>query len=111
MASAIAERVTFSVGAEPERLEWSLAQGRAVRAEKGLSETDISWGAQLLVVCHPDADTALEVAMRFAPPLAPLPGHAGQGRRTAWRRRCFQLRPIREGYDMTRHGVIEERIA
>ncbi|MDE2303030.1 MAG: LLM class flavin-dependent oxidoreductase [Sphingomonadales bacterium] len=106
MGARIAERVTFSVGADPERLRWALALGHAARAEAGLPADGPSWGAQLLLVCHPDADTALEVAMAMAPPLARFQvmegAAAGPGGGDA------SLAAVRAGYDMTRHGEIGE---
>jgi 5,10-methylenetetrahydromethanopterin reductase len=107
MAAAIAERVTFSVGAERERLAWALNHARAAEPAGG---APVSYGAQLLVVCHTDAEAALEVAMRFAPPLARFqvmqskaPGLPGADREDS------SYEAIRQGYDMTRHGVIEEK--
>jgi 5,10-methylenetetrahydromethanopterin reductase len=69
MAARLAERVTFSVGAEVERLGWALELARTARKVAGLPEPGVSYGAQLVVVCHPDAEIALAQAMVMAPPL------------------------------------------
>ncbi len=56
MSAQIAERVTFSVGAIPERMSWALETARGARENKGLAATGISYGAQVIVVCHPDRE-------------------------------------------------------
>lgn len=103
MAAQIAERVTFSVGADVERTEWALGIARAATAE------DVSYGAQLIVVCHPDDATALEVAMSMAPALARF--QVMQGEAVGPRDACdaSSYGAIRSGYDMTKHGGAHER--
>lgn len=70
IAAPLAERVTFSVGAIPERIDWALGVARAARAGKGLTDTDASYGAQIIVVCHPDRNTAQAIATSMVPPLS-----------------------------------------
>ena len=113
LSARIAERVTFSVGAEPERLTWALDLARAARAEAGMDPEGISYGAQVVVVCHADPDVALDVAMHMVPPLARfqvMQGKAGQGAQgdgaTA---RDESLESVRQGYDMTKHGGAHQR--
>jgi 5,10-methylenetetrahydromethanopterin reductase len=107
MAARIAERVTFSVGAEIERLAWALELARAARAAAGLGDAGVSYGAQLVVVCHADAETALEQAMIMAPPLARFQvlegAAAGPGGDDA------SLGAVRAGYDMNKHGGTLEK--
>ncbi|MCT2398117.1 LLM class flavin-dependent oxidoreductase [Novosphingobium mangrovi (ex Huang et al. 2023)] len=111
MSAPVAERVTFSVGADPERMRWALGQARRARADAGLGDAGISYGAQLVIVCHPDEQTAMDVAMHMAPPLArfqTMQGQVGPADATA----SENLGKIREGYDMTEHGNVasKERI-
>ncbi|GIX31342.1 MAG: LLM class F420-dependent oxidoreductase [Porticoccaceae bacterium] len=68
-AAVVADRVTFSVGAEPERLAWALERARAARRAAGLSP-DADWGAQVIVVCHPQVEAVLPAAASFTAPLA-----------------------------------------
>jgi 5,10-methylenetetrahydromethanopterin reductase len=107
IGARVAERMTFSVGAEIERLSWALELARAARRAAGLPEAGISYGAQLVVVCHPDADTALAQAKILAPPLARfqvIEGQAaGPGGEDA------SLGAVRAGYDMTKHGGVQEK--
>lgn len=103
MAARIAERVTFSVGAEVERVEWALGLARAAEPEAR------SYGAQVVVVCHPDADTAMEVAMHMAPPLARFQVIQGKTVGPADAAMAENMDAIRTGYDMTKHGVHDAR--
>jgi 5,10-methylenetetrahydromethanopterin reductase len=103
MAARIAERVTFSVGAEPERLAWALDLARTAAGQGA----PVSYGAQLVVVCHPDPEIALEQAMIMAPPLARFQvmegAAAGPGGDNA------SLGAVRAGYDMNKHGGVLEK--
>lgn len=104
LSAPIAERVTFSVGAEPDRLAWGLHIARSAREAQGLEPDGVSYGAQVVVVCHPDEDVAMDVALHMAPPLARFQvmqrGEAAQDE---------SLEAVRRGYDMTRHGGAHER--
>lgn len=99
MAARIAERVTFSVGAEIERMEWAIGLAREAQPEPR------SYGAQLVVVCHPDEATAMEVAMHMAPPLARFQVIQGKTVGPADGAMAENMEAIRSGYDMTKHGV------
>ncbi len=100
MGARIAERVTFSVGAEPERLAWALGLARAAQGARM-----VSYGAQLVVVCHPDEATAMEVAMHMVPPLARFQVISGNKVGPADQTMSENLEAIKSGYDMTKHGV------
>ena len=99
MAARIAERVTFSVGADHERMAWALATAR--KAEPAPR----SYGAQVVVVCHPDEATAMEVAMHMAPPLARFQVISGTKVGPTDQAADDNLDAIRSGYDMNKHGV------
>ncbi|VWX47339.1 LLM class flavin-dependent oxidoreductase [Novosphingobium sp. 9U] len=108
MASPVAERVTFSVGADPDRMAWALDLARGARRVAGLDQSGVSYGAQVVVVCHPDEATALEVAMHMAPPLArfqTMQGQVGPTDATTTQ----NLDRIRDGYDMTEHGNVASK--
>lgn len=107
MAARIAERVTFSVGAEIERLAWALELARAARKAAGLAEAGVSYGAQLVVVCHPDAEVALAQAMIMAPPLARFQVMEGQAAGPGGG--DASLSAVRSGYDMNKHSSIQEK--
>lgn len=104
MSAPIAERVTFSVGAIPERVSWALQVARNARAAAGLSDDGISYGAQVIVVCHPDIEAVRAAAASFVAPLARFQVIEGQvvGPTSGGDTKNFAA--IRSGYDMTRHG-------
>ena len=99
MAARIAERVTFSVGAELERMEWALGVAREAEPQPR------SYGAQVVVVCHPDEETAMETAMHMAPPLARFQVIQGKTVGPADAAMAKNMDAIKSGYDMTKHGV------
>lgn len=103
MGARIAERVTFSVGADHERMQWALATAKAAEPSPR------SYGAQLVVVCHPDEATAMEVAMHMAPPLARFQVISGQKVGPTDQAADDNLDAIRSGYDMNKHGVTEAK--
>jgi 5,10-methylenetetrahydromethanopterin reductase len=103
MSARIAERVTFSVGAEIERMQWAL--GVAREAEPQNLQAPRSYGAQIVVVCHSDSDTAMETAMHMAPPLARFQVIQGKTVGPADAAMAENMDAIRTGYDMRKHGV------
>jgi 5,10-methylenetetrahydromethanopterin reductase len=105
MAARHAERIRFSVGAIPERIEWALGLARKARAAAGLPETGIAYGAQLIVHCQRDEEVAIENAARGAAPLARFQVMQGEaaGPTDANDRANFDT--IRTSYDMHSHGV------
>lgn len=103
MGARLAERVTFSVGAEVEWIAWALAIAREAEPRPR------SYGAQVVVVCHPNAETAMEVAMHMAPPLARFQVIQGKTVGPHDLAASENLEAIRSGYDMTRHGQHDAR--
>ena len=103
MAARIAERVTFSVGAEIERIAWALGVAREHEPAPR------SYGAQVVVVCHPDADTAMEAAMHMAPPLARFQVIQGKTVGPADAAMAANMDTIKSGYDMRKHGVTDAK--
>lgn len=99
MGAEIAERVTFSVGAMPERLAWALALARAAQGSR-----PVSYGAQVIVVCHPDIEAVRAAATSFVAPLARFQviQSTAAGPQTAEDAANFAA--IRGSYDMTKHS-------
>jgi 5,10-methylenetetrahydromethanopterin reductase len=58
MAARVADRVTFSVGADPGRLRWAMGAHAAARQEAGLALTRIRPGIFVPIVVHEDRATA-----------------------------------------------------
>ena len=116
-----ADRVTFAVGADPERVAWAIEQYRTARAEAGLPSgpDDVELGAYVNVVVHPDHSVARDLGRgglttfaRFSvmhgKPTGPLSGTTGD-----------VLEAVHRNYDMRRHtqagaehtGVITQEFA
>jgi 5,10-methylenetetrahydromethanopterin reductase len=102
MSARIAERVTFSVGAIPERIAWATQLARAARVGQG---APLSLGAQIIVVCHPDVEAMRQVATSMVAPLARFQviQGAAAGPKNASDEESFEA--IRRGYDMTKHAM------
>jgi 5,10-methylenetetrahydromethanopterin reductase len=61
IAARFADRITFAVGANPERLRWGIQKARAARAAAGLDPESLRFGAYVNVAPHPDVAVAREL--------------------------------------------------
>jgi 5,10-methylenetetrahydromethanopterin reductase len=104
MAATIAEQVTFSVGASPERVSWALDIARLARRTAGLDDEAVSYGAQIIVVCHPDIEAVRAAATSFVAPLARFQVIQGTAAGPTSGGDAEDFAAIRRGYDMTKHG-------
>ena len=96
VAARHADRVTFALGADPERVAWGVERVRRQR-------TDMRLGAFVNVVCHADVDTARALASggmstfaRFNVMHGTTHGPMADGSREL-------LQDVRGSYDMRRH--------
>ncbi|MFI5317207.1 MAG: LLM class flavin-dependent oxidoreductase [Myxococcota bacterium] len=62
LAARIADRITFAVGANPERLRWGIEKARSARRAAGLDPDALEFGAYANVAPHPDLSIARELA-------------------------------------------------
>jgi 5,10-methylenetetrahydromethanopterin reductase len=104
MAATIADRITFAVGAEPERLRWAIALAREARTAAGLDPLALPLGAYVTVVAHPDPRTAralgegsLALFTRFSAMHGQTVGPASADDRAVFER-------VHGAYDMRRHA-------
>jgi 5,10-methylenetetrahydromethanopterin reductase len=104
MSAPIAERVTFSVGAIPDRINWALDIAREARAAKGLTDEGIAYGAQIIVTCHPDIEVVRPYAGSFVAPLARFQVIQGEAKGPMSNSDAVNFAAIRKGYDMTKHA-------
>ena len=58
IAARTAERVVFTVGASPERLQWGIDLAREACRAAGREPAELKFGAYINCACHPDIDTA-----------------------------------------------------
>lgn len=62
MAADVAERVSFAVGAPPERIEWALETLSGRLEENGRDRSALSVGAYVIVACDHDEQKAIDSA-------------------------------------------------
>jgi 5,10-methylenetetrahydromethanopterin reductase len=105
MAAVLAEQVTFSVGAVPERVDWAIGVAEAARAKKGVT-TPISYGAQIVVLCHRDREAALEMAVSGASSLGRFQVIQGAPAGPMSAEDAANFERIRTGYDMNKHSKL-----
>ncbi len=97
-----AERVTFAVGAQPERVAAAIATARRARDEAGLDPMGVSLGAYVNVVAHPDVGRARELIRGGLGAFAHFSGMRGAAAGAG--RDAEVFRRLGEGYDLAGHG-------
>jgi len=95
-----AERLTFAVGADPQRVRWAIETARGAV----LPDTPLSLGAMVAVAVHPDIHVARRLGggvttglARFTTLHGSVAGPLEPGDREV-------LQAVHTSYDMTRHG-------
>lgn len=81
-AARTVERVTFAVGADPDRMSWAVDLARTELRAAGRAEADVSFGAYVNVGCHPDRATARDLIRGSIAAFAhfsAMPGSTGAG--------------------------------
>jgi 5,10-methylenetetrahydromethanopterin reductase len=81
-AARTVERITFAIGASPDRLAWALDLARTAMKEAGRAEGDVSFGAYVNVACHPDLASARALVRGSVAAFAhfsAMPGSTGAG--------------------------------
>lgn len=103
LAGRVADRVMFTLGAVPERLQWGIAVARAAAAEVGRAPGTLAFGAYVNMVCHPDRGVARDLVRgglttfaRFSVMHGQVSGPADTGTRE-------MLGRLHDGYDMRAH--------
>ena len=106
MAATIADRITFAVGADPERLRWAIGIARQARERARLDPLTLPLGAYVTVVAHPDAVVArrlgeggLALFTRFSAMHGRVVGPASAEDQAVFAR-------VHNAYDMRRHARI-----
>ncbi len=103
VGARLAERVTFNVGADPDRLRSCIELARASRAGAGLPVEGLSLGAYLNVAPHPDASTARELVKPVVAVYARFSRYAGPGQGVPGGDASV-IQAVADHYDMSRHG-------
>ena len=61
LAAVVADRITFAVGADVERLAWAIEVARTARRDAGLDPDGLGLGAYVNVAVHPDRAVARQL--------------------------------------------------
>jgi len=102
-AARTAERITFALGADPERIAWGIDLARDAAADAGRDPAELELGAYVNVGCHHDLDAAREMVHGTVAAFAhfsAMPGSTGAG--LAERDREIVAR-VGERYDSNEH--------
>jgi 5,10-methylenetetrahydromethanopterin reductase len=104
LAAATAERVTFAVGAAPERVQWALDVAKTAATEAGRDPDEIQFGAYINAVAMPDRDAARRALRGVVATFAHFSGGTG----TVFEGQPDMLRRVSEKlhdtYDTRQHG-------
>ncbi|GAA1195905.1 LLM class flavin-dependent oxidoreductase [Pseudonocardia alaniniphila] len=105
MAAVKAERLTFALGADPERLSWAVDIARKARTEAGLDPDELSFGCYIPFVTHPDADVARSLNAVGVATLARFSVMHGRPAVPVDDASKAELERLAAGYDMKDHGA------
>jgi 5,10-methylenetetrahydromethanopterin reductase len=81
-AARTAERITFALGADPDRLAWGIGLARQAAAAAGRPDGELSINAYVSIGCHPDIDAARAMVHGSVAAFAhfsAMPGSTGAG--------------------------------
>lgn len=108
LAARLAERITFSVGAMPDRLRWAISEAETARGPHGTGPRP-SYGAQIVIACHKDGweDEALAAATRMILPLARFQVIQGKTAGPTQPGDEASYAAIRRSYAMSKHSDFE----
>jgi 5,10-methylenetetrahydromethanopterin reductase len=103
MAALRADRITFAVGTDPDRVRWAIGVARTARREAGLEPDDLDLGVYLPLVVHDDRARARTLVSGGVASFARFSVMHGQvagplddsSRRT--------LNAVHDSYDMNHH--------
>lgn len=103
-AAVHAERITFAVGADPERLTESMTTARQARHTAGLDPDDLSFGAYVNCTANPDVGKARELISGSVGVFAHFSGMAGAPNEGLKDQSTFES--VGANYDMANHARI-----
>lgn len=111
MAAKYADRVMFTLGAEPDRLAWGIELARQARREAGMNPNTLACGAYVNLACHADIETArnlvrggLTTFARFSVMHGEISGPVSTAERDV-------LNALHDSYDMRAHTRGDSRQA
>lgn len=102
IGARLAERVTFAVGAEPERVATAIATARRAREEAGQDPDALSLGAYVNVVVHDDVERARSLVRGGLASFAHFTGMRGAPNEELADAETF--RRLGASYELASHG-------
>ncbi len=109
LAARVADRLTFAVGADIERLAWAMTIARQARQDAGLDPDHLSFGAYLNVVAHPDVTVARDLAATGVSTLSRFSVMHGKPNGPVGESSVGVLERLAASYDMNEHGASEAK--
>jgi 5,10-methylenetetrahydromethanopterin reductase len=97
--------VTFSLGADAERLSWGIAHVREAREKNGLDPDDFGFSALVNVVVDDDPAKAVALGAGSLATQQRFSGLHGKVTGPMDASSAATILKIKESYDMTRHGT------
>ncbi|MGY9073774.1 MAG: LLM class flavin-dependent oxidoreductase [Acidimicrobiales bacterium] len=110
-AATVADRITFAVGVNPERIRWGIDLARSARKAAGLDPDDLKFGAYVQCAAHPDIDRATALVRGTAGTFAHfsgMEGSTGEGQSVEDR---AQFEAVHENYERKKHTMATARHA
>ncbi len=105
VGARLAERVTFNVGADPNRVRHSIEVARQARQAAGLAPDGVSFGAYVTVAPHPDRHVAQELVKPVVAVYARFSRTHGQSADEFFDPRDPPvIQAVAKHYDISRHG-------
>lgn len=113
LAAVVADRITFALGADVERLQWGMELARSARAAAGGDPATLSFGAYVNVAVHDDVTVARRLVAGGLSTLARFNVMHGRtaGPHAAGAEEV--LRELHERYDMNHHtqsGSVQSQV-
>ena len=102
-AARHADRVSLSVGADPERIRWGMEVARSARDEAGLP-TEIPFAAYVPLVVDEDPELAMEIGAASLSLFARFSNMYGEIVGPATEQQRAVLTAVHDAYDMHSHG-------
>lgn len=103
VAARTADRVMFTLGAEPDRIAWGIDLARQAMREAGLDPDTMTYGSYVSCACHPDINVArhlvqggLTVHARFGVMHGKTSGPLSESQQAV-------MMNLRNAYDMRQH--------
>ena len=107
MAADVADRISFAVGAAPERITWALGILQARLAETGRARSSLRVGAYVNLICDADEQRAINLGRTISGLIAHFTGMKGAPVDHLPPRLKAMAIQMQTGYDMAHHAQEE----